>query len=130
MAKPRILIVDDEPDLSSFVAEVAEEAGYETAEANDPWKGLEYLSQNEVDVIALDLLMPQMDGIEFIRHLAQRYYVDQGLILMTGFDKSILKAAEQTAKERKLQVHATVTKPVRMAELMTTLEDIADKIGK
>lgn len=125
---PKILIVDDEPDLSSFVAEVAEEAGYEAAEANDPWKALEYLSTNEVDIIALDLLMPQMDGIEFIRHLAHRYYVEQGLILMTGFDKSILKAAEQLAKERKLKVHASLTKPVRMAELMSTLEDIAAKL--
>ncbi len=81
---------------------------------------------DDIDVIICDLNMPKMDGVEFIRHLAQQKY--QGaLILTSGEDMRILKTVEKLAIEHDLQVLGILEKPVapaKIGELLDSLDQV------
>ncbi len=72
MAAPRILVVDDEPDLVDLVGYNLRKAGYKVFTARDGLEALQLLPQARPDLILLDILMPRMDGIELCRTLRQR----------------------------------------------------------
>lgn len=64
-----ILVCDDEPEILDFLQDILEREGYLVLTATDGSKALAELRKSLVDVIMTDLLMPQMDGIEFIREV-------------------------------------------------------------
>jgi len=65
--KSRILIVDEEKEIRETVSLVLSEEGYETAIASTGKEALNYLNENDFDVLITDLRMPEMDGIELIK---------------------------------------------------------------
>ena len=81
---------------------------------------------DEIDVIICDLNMPDVDGVEFIRHLAKRNY-EGSLILTSGEDLRILKSVEKLAIEHNLHVLGVLEKPptpAKLGELLDTLDQI------
>lgn len=60
---PGVLVVDDEPDVRSSVADILRDAGYDVEEACDGDEALDILSRRRVDAMLLDLVMPRRDGI-------------------------------------------------------------------
>ena len=81
---------------------------------------------DEIDVIICDLNMPDVDGVEFIRHLAKRNY-EGSLILTSGEDLRILKSVEKLAIEHNLRVLGVLEKPptpAKLGELLDTLDQI------
>lgn len=69
MAKPKILIVDDEQDLTSMMKVRLEAAGYETSVAYDGQEGLEKARREKPDLVILDLMLPKIDGYKVCRML-------------------------------------------------------------
>lgn len=65
----QILVVDDELDVRSSVAEILRTAGYEVVEAKDGFEALELLSSASVGAILLDVSMPRCDGISMLTAL-------------------------------------------------------------
>ena len=68
----RVLVVDDEPNALSALAELLGQEGYATATASDGFKALAVMDQFEPEVVLTDLKMPGMDGLEVLRQLRQR----------------------------------------------------------
>ena len=64
-APPRVLIVEDDPDIRETLGEVLVSAGYETAEAANGLEALANARSAPPDLIVLDLMMPVMDGWQF-----------------------------------------------------------------
>jgi len=64
-----ILLLEDDPHLSELVSIVLESAGYQVRHAIDGVRGLEMLGQGLPDLIVSDVMMPNMDGLEFLGHL-------------------------------------------------------------
>jgi CheY-like chemotaxis protein len=62
MARPRILVIDDEPDLRTIIAATLRIDGHDVQTAADGKEGLALISRNPFDVILCDLRMPEMDG--------------------------------------------------------------------
>jgi EAL domain-containing protein (putative c-di-GMP-specific phosphodiesterase class I)/CheY-like chemotaxis protein len=117
--RKRLLVVDDEREMADFVANVARRIGFDAAAAETASDfAREYTSG--VDIIVLDLFMPEMDGIEIIRFLAENKSRAK-LILMSGVDRSILTSAEKLAAESGLDVIAALGKPFRKSELQEAL---------
>ncbi|MDF1882325.1 EAL domain-containing response regulator [Sulfurimonas sp. SAG-AH-194-C21] len=126
MNKNVVIVVDDEVDLATFVCEVATEQGFESHAYHN---GNKFLKEYDfkADVIFLDLMMPDIDGIEVIRHLGEHKCTTQ-LVLMSGVDSSILHSAQQLALAQGLNIITTITKPIRLKELKHILDNISKHI--
>lgn len=72
MTAPRILIVDDDPDLVGMVKTLLRKNEYEVFTAFDGPSGLALLQEEGADLVILDLMMPEMDGWEVVRTIRQR----------------------------------------------------------
>jgi DNA-binding response OmpR family regulator len=85
----KILIVEDEEPIARSYYDHLERQGYEVSLAEDGLKGLEQLEEFQPDLIILDLLMPNMDGREFLKELRAK---DEGrempVLVLTNFDSS------------------------------------------
>lgn len=65
----KILIVDDEPDVLTYLSSVLEENGYASVSAKDGVEGLEVLRKEKPDLVLLDLMMPKKSGITMFQEL-------------------------------------------------------------
>jgi signal transduction histidine kinase/ActR/RegA family two-component response regulator len=70
-ARRKILVVDDKWENRSVVSNLLEPIGFEIREASNGQEGLEQLERFQPDLVITDLLMPEMNGFEFIQHLRQ-----------------------------------------------------------
>ncbi len=69
MGSPRILLVDDEEALTRYLAPILERAGFSVVVAHDGNTAFRYVQEQPVDLIVLDLLLPDLDGREVCRRL-------------------------------------------------------------
>lgn len=111
---PRMIVVDDDQDMAGFVRQVGQRMGFDCVSAQDFNQFLEAHS-DQTDFIVLDIFMPNMDGIEFIRHLASKKCTAQ-ILLMSGNDRTILNSARKIAVELGLNVMGALSKPFRIAD--------------
>lgn len=81
----KILVIDDDLDYRDIVSEVLLGASYQVSTATDGEKGLEYVkNNNDIDLILLDLYMPNMDGLTFYYHLNNDLKRDIPVIILTN----------------------------------------------
>lgn len=80
MANAKILIVDDEPDILEFLQYNLEKEGYSVFVADNGAKGLEEAKRLLPDLIILDIMMPEMDGVEVCRRLRTDSQFDSTII--------------------------------------------------
>jgi DNA-binding response OmpR family regulator len=112
--KPRILAVDDQRDALRLLQIRLQNAGFDCLIAADGQSALEVLKKEEVDVIILDVMMPQMDGFEVCRRLkAEERTRDIPVLFLTA-------KFEMEDKVRGLEVggHDYLSKPVEQPELL------------
>ncbi|RMF94449.1 MAG: DNA-binding response regulator [Nitrospinota bacterium] len=111
----RILVVEDEKKLASFLKRGLEEEHYAVDVAYDGEEGW-YLSQvNDYDLIILDIMLPQMDGFTFCRKLRSQQR-DTPLILLTARD-----AVEDRVTGLNLGADDYLVKPFAFAELLARI---------
>ena len=83
METPLIFVVDDEPGIALLCNRLLTRAGYKVETQTDPRQALEYLKENKIDLLLVDIRMPEVDGFEVIQH-AQRLQPDAAMLIMTG----------------------------------------------
>jgi len=66
----RILVIDDEADIRTYLSRLLQRSGYETVVAEDGHLGLEAARESRPDLVILDLMMPRQSGTDFYRKLA------------------------------------------------------------
>jgi CheY-like chemotaxis protein len=115
----RLLIIDDEADFRAYVRQVAEAAGYEVAEAGDPITFMEYYETHRPSVVIVDIILPNIDGIELVRWLAERGFSGQ-LAVVTGHSPRYARAAEAVGRANGMTVFV-LTKPVATADLRAAI---------
>jgi len=123
MKKLELLVIDDERDIAEFISEVAETINFNcttTTNANDFMAAL----NPEIKIIIIDLMMPDIDGVEILRMLKQQQCKSK-IILMSGVDKRVLEIAEDLAKSLNLSVVGRLQKPFRKADLEKLLKNNA-----
>lgn len=82
--KGNILLVDDEQNILSSLRRLLNREGYNIHMALSGIEGLEILKENDIDIVVSDMRMPQMDGAEFLKNVAEGW-PDIYKILLTGF---------------------------------------------
>lgn len=116
MPLPRLLLIDDEPTLAEFLASAAEESGFEPVTTEDDKQFRDAFIAQRPDMVALDLGMPGMDGIELIRFLAAHNY-SAPVLIVSGFDRRVLESAFRLGEALGLTMVGPVEKPVRFEVL-------------
>jgi signal transduction histidine kinase/CheY-like chemotaxis protein len=80
----RVLVVDDEPGVRTFIAETLREAGYEALEAQDPGAALRLLESNPPHLLLTDYSMPGMSGLELAQH-ARAKHAPLRVLIVSGY---------------------------------------------
>jgi CheY-like chemotaxis protein len=83
VAKAKILVVDDEPQVLQVVASMLDREGYETTTAPEPRQALEIIAQGGFDLILTDVVMPGMRGTELAKRI-RRLSPSSSVMLMSG----------------------------------------------
>ena len=120
MPQPRMLLIDDEPSLAQFLASAAEESGFDPVITQHDDEFRQSFLENTPDVVALDLGMPGMDGVELIRFLADQDY-SAPVLIVSGFDRRVLDSAFRLGEALGLTMVGPVEKPVRFEVLEEVL---------
>jgi EAL domain-containing protein (putative c-di-GMP-specific phosphodiesterase class I)/ActR/RegA family two-component response regulator len=116
---PRILVLDDEHFMLKLVARMLGDLGLHAVRTCDNGSAaLDLLEDPETapDLILLDLIMPDMDGIEFVRKLVERRFTGS-LILVSGEDERMLQMAERLVHAHAIPVLGYLRKPVSLVDL-------------
>jgi signal transduction histidine kinase/response regulator RpfG family c-di-GMP phosphodiesterase len=118
--KARILVVDDNPDLRTYVSSVLRQQGHHIVTAQNGAVGLDRAHQHRPDLIVTDLMMPQVSGLELIQRVRQDARL-QGtpIILLTAKvdDETRLEGVEQGAD-------AYLSKPFNDRELLAEVRNL------
>ena len=119
----KIALLDDEPFTLALLGHQLDQLGYSVAAAHTRGReALDALDAGAVppDVILLDLNMPEMDGLEFIRHLVERRYAGY-LVLLTAENDRKLQAAAALVRAHQIKVLGQLHKPVTPQALAEVL---------
>ena len=114
----KILLIEDEVDLSNMIAKGLRKSGYAVDAAYDGEEGMYYYELNEYDLIILDLNLPLMDGLDILRHIRKGDKETKVLIL------SARTKVEQRVKGLDLGANDYLTKPFDFLELEARIRNL------
>jgi len=115
----RLLVVDDEPDFADFAKRTAEGIGYEVTALSDPNLFKDAYQKTDPDVVVLDMVMPDIEGIELVQWLAEQG-CEARILVVTGYNPYYGKMALGLGEVRGLKVE-THQKPISLATLREAL---------
>ena len=117
MANGRILLVEDDEDFGRSLAQILKHKGYLTQWSASAEQALAVLAEKSFDVIVTDMLMPGMNGLEFLRQFRSRFGTEVPVVMITGYG-SVLEAVEAM----KAGAFGYFLIPVNQDEICLTLE--------
>lgn len=123
----RFLVVEDQGFQRWLIANVLKDFGARSVvAAGHGSEALQLLSGEPVDVVITDLDMPEMDGMELIRRLAELHR-SVGVILVSSYDRSLIATVESMAKAYSVAVLGAVQKPLTAKKLQAVLSSLHPK---
>jgi DNA-binding NtrC family response regulator len=118
MSRGRILVVDDEDIIRMSCSRTLAPEGYEIKMAVNGLEGLELLGKESFDLVLTDLKMPNMDGIEVLRTIKEKW-PDTDVVIVTGY-----QTVETAVKAIKLGAYDYLEKPFTPDVLIETVSDV------
>lgn len=88
-AVKHILIVEDDKDYRDVLTELLEEEGFKVLNAENGQVGMDLLKNTDVDLVLLDVLMPQMDGFTFYNNMRNALKKNIPVIMLTNFATTV-----------------------------------------
>ena len=113
-----LLIVDDEDEIRENLRDFAEFKGFDVLEAANGRQALERLNEKTPDLIISDLMMPEMGGIEFLQHLAEKK-IEIPVVIMTAFG-----TMESAIEAMKTGASDFIAKPIDLSYMMKVVERV------
>lgn len=121
-----ILVVEDNVDLCEHLAESIEDGGYKTIVAYDGLEALEKIKNQDLDLLATDLRIPKLNGIEVILQLQKTPKKGLPIFIFSG-----TISATSVSKLRSLNVKKIFLKPFNTLELIDAIDELfAPKVQK
>lgn len=116
-------MVDDQPDVLSFMAFTLEGAGFEVRMAADGRQAIDVQHEYAADVVVTDIFMPDMDGLELIDRI---HYEFPGTAIV-AISSHATRTLDYLKVARMIGAHATLPKPFSNAELLRLVRAVASK---
>ena len=115
----KVLMVDDNKDITDLISKFLTAKGLETVVTNDPRDGLERIRNEDYDVILLDIAMPGFCGRDIIEALEkEKILKDKKIIIFSAHTFTETQINELLRKEG---VHSCIKKPVQLGKLLTVI---------
>ncbi len=111
MGSPLILVVDDEPSVRDLISDALNLAGYSSISAAHGLEALTKLRENQIDLMILDINMPNMDGYEVLQRMREQGSRKPVIVLTARLDR------EDTKRAFELGADDFVRKPFGIEEL-------------
>ena len=112
----KLLIVDDDYAIRSFLEEALKDAGYNIEKADNGLAALKILENKKIDLIISDLKMPEIDGLQLLSKVKEKHQ-DTGLLLMSAYG-----TVEDAVQAMKIGAFDFVTKPFSITEIETRVK--------
>lgn len=116
----KMLTVDDSPSVRKLVKFTLKAKGFQVSSAGDGEEALDLMKEESFDAIILDINMPRMNGLEFLKHIkANDQYASIPVIMLTT-------EGQDDDKDKAISLGATayMVKPFKPTQLLTLLEKI------
>ncbi len=118
----KILIIDDDVELTKAVESTLSSVGHDVKFTNEPREGLKLIREQNYDLVFLDLSMPEFSGVDIINNLAEDDLVKEKRIV-------VMTASAVNDDELKnlvnLGVHSVLRKPVDIDTLLDKIEEVS-----
>ena len=121
--EPRLLIVDDEPKICTFLEKAARPLGFQVRTLSSPEAFVEILQSFSPIVVILDLMMPNCDGVELLRKMKD-IDSDAHVIVISGMDQRILSVAQNLGRSHGLKMLGVMQKPISLIALEEQLRKV------
>jgi two-component system OmpR family response regulator len=110
--RPRVIVVEDDPEMRAWVEEILQESGFEVRAAGDSLSALVLHMRQSADLVITDWKMPDMDGLKLIESL-RRCSPDLPVIMVTAYpDEDLVRLVQDEG------VFSCLAKPFREAQLL------------
>src|SRR5512134_1527182 len=126
MESVKVLVVDDEPGIALLCKRILSRAGYDVTSETDPRAAIEHLQHTHVDLLLVDIRMPEVDGFDVISR-TQMVQPDVATLVMTGFG-----TVETAIRALRQGVDGLLLKPFNKSEelLLAVRQALADNQRK
>lgn len=118
-----IVIADDDPIILAFASEMLKETDHAVIVAEDGVQALRLLDTLKADLLITDMLMPNMDGIEVITRVRQRYPEVKILAITSG---GSLGGTYLLDMAKRFGANAVLNKPLQLAPFLATVDHLID----
>ncbi len=119
-AEPRVLVIDDEAVVCNSCRRILEEEGYRVDCRQDPRAGLQAAVSGEYDLVLLDIVMPEMDGLEVLKELRGAGVASE-VVIITGY-----ATVETAVAAMKQGANDYLSKPFTPDELVVVIQKVLE----
>src|SRR3954462_6087441 len=116
----KLLVIDDEKSITRIVDKIASELGFVVQTLNDATSAYEVFKVFQPDILMLDLMMPDVDGIDVLNQILSAG-TGAKLVVMSGYGHSYLHLGKAVAVFHEHPNITTIAKPFRRADLIELL---------
>jgi len=120
--KRKVLVVDDTRNVQVMLSDFLNGQGFEVLTASDGYEALEAVQQHNPDIVFLDIMMPNMDGYQFISHLRRQSSIPVIMITAKQQEADVIHGFDLGADDY-------ITKPFRMRELLVRMRAVLRRAG-
>ncbi len=119
----RVLIVDDDSKMRESVRALLEESGCQVAEARDGKEALKQLERNAFDLVITDIYMPEMNGLEMVKQVREKYPRTKLIVISGGGE---IEARQALTQAFLLGADRVFTKPFSLKEVIHAVKALAE----
>jgi two-component system cell cycle response regulator DivK len=118
--KKKVIIIDDEPDIVTFLTFLLEDNGYTTISAKDGQEGMEKIKAEHPELVLLDITMPEKSGVRCYRELRENPDLQSiPIVIVTGVSKDFKKFI--STRHQVPPPDGFISKPIDQQELLKTV---------
>lgn len=121
-AQPRVLVVEDEPEMAGILAYILEGEGFKVVMAQEGLQALRKLDEEPFDIVLLDLMLPGIDGFQVCEHIRAR--TTTPVLMITA-----LKESDHVVRGLELGADDYITKPFNHREVVLRIRAILKRTG-
>lgn len=114
----KILVVDDDKDMSRIISTILKQEGYKVFRAYDGEKAIMQASSKNYNLIILDYKLPNRDGIEVLQEI-RNMGLSNNVIMISAYGNDLIKS-----KAKELGVYQFLDKPFDLNKLLSTVKNI------